>query len=236
MIRAKITRLYYEMVTSPTAKSIMRENLTYLTPQRICSIQRELTRIKKTAVPGTFVEFGVALGGSAILAAKSLDHDRAFHGFDVFGMIPAPTSEKDDAHSKARYDVIKSGSSRGLGGEIYYGYREDLYAEVSERFAKYGVPVDGTSIVLHKGLFEETWPSASCVIGKIAFAHVDCDWYEPVRFCLAAIGEKLVSGGAIIVDDYNDYGGCRTATDEFLKQRPDLYKKKQRGNLVIRKR
>lgn len=113
--------------------------------------------------------------------------------------------------------MIKAGKSRGLKGKVYYGYRSDLFGDVVNAFARYGVPIDGQSISLHKGLFQDTWPSTS--IDKIALAHVDCDWYEPVAFCLQAVADRLSAGGIIVLDDYYDYGGCRTATREFLAQR-----------------
>jgi asparagine synthase (glutamine-hydrolysing) len=170
---------------------------------------------------GDILEFGVALGGSGILLARHARAGRRYIGFDVFGMIPAPTSEKDDAKAKQRYEVIKSGVSKGIGGDGYYGYREDLLSEVKQSFARHGVPVDGQRVVLHQGLFQETWPAAD--VERVSLAHIDCDWYDPVRYCLNASAEKLDEKGVIIIDDYNDYGGCRAAVEEFLGERKDFY-------------
>jgi asparagine synthase (glutamine-hydrolysing) len=58
-------------------------------------------------------------------------------------------------------------------------------------------------------------------IGPIALAHIDCDWYDPVRFCLHAVADKVSEGGIVIIDDYNDWGGCRKAVDEFIAERSD---------------
>jgi len=129
-------------------------------------------------------------------------------------MIPPPTSEKDDAKSKQRYEVIAAGKSKGIRGDRYYGYRPHLYEEVCASFAHHGVAVDGKQVFLHKGFFETTLPYYDAA--SVALAHIDCDWYDPVRCCLAAVAERLSVGGAIILDDYHDYGGCRRATDEFL--------------------
>jgi asparagine synthase (glutamine-hydrolysing) len=71
-----------------------------------------------------------------------------------------------------------------------------------------------------KGLFEDTWPSHAPK--QIAFAHLDCDWYDPVKYCLDAVAERLSPGGRIVLDDYNAWGGCRTATDEFISVRSDF--------------
>jgi O-methyltransferase len=92
--------------------------------------------------------------------------------------------------------------------------------------------VDGRRVRLVKGLFEETWPQHP--VERVALAHLDCDWYDPVRFCLNAVADRVAPGGVIVLDDYNDYGGCRTATDEFLAQRPD-YRRDDGENLILRR-
>lgn len=199
----------------PTARAVRRERLTYLSPEKLKRLEHTLVAMLARGVPGDVLEFGVALGGSAIVLAKHASRERrAFHGFDVFGMIPPPTSERDDAKSRQRYEVIATGQSKGIRGDTYYGYRKDLLEEVQASFARHGVPVDGETVVLHKGLFQETWPSYGD--RAIVFAHIDCDWYEPVKFCLERVASRLSPGGAIVLDDYHDYGGCRVATDEFL--------------------
>lgn len=180
-----------------------------------------VSRVVKANVPGDFVEFGVALGGTSIILAKYANAAHRFHGFDVFAMIPPPNAEKDDEKSIARYKVIKSGKSKGIRGNgEYYGYRDNLIDEVKLNFRKFGLPVDGERIQLHKGLFEETWPKSD--IGTVCFAHIDCDWYDSVAYCLKAIKGKMPVGSAILLDDYNDYGGARTAVDEFVAKNQDF--------------
>ncbi len=206
---------------SADARRVRAERLTYLAPKKLRRLEQALLASLAATQSGEVLEFGVALGGSAVLLAKrARAAGRRFWGFDVFGMIPPPTSERDDEKSKARYDVIASGRSEGIGGTQYYGYRPDLYGEVCATFNRHGIPPDGTSVRLVKGLFEQTWSSYDAA--PIAFVHVDCDWYDPVRFCLEAVADKLVRGGAVVLDDYNDYGGCKTAVDEFMAGRSDF--------------
>jgi asparagine synthase (glutamine-hydrolysing) len=176
-----------------------------------------LRDIEANHVPGDLLGAGVALGGSAIVIAKHARDGRAFHGFDVFGMIPAPGAG-DPPKAHARYELIRSGRSPGIRGKRYYGYREDLYREVSDNLRRFGVPVNGDAVVLHQGLFEDTlWPER-----PVAFAHVDCDWYEPVKLCLDRIYPRLSSGGFVIIDDYFFYGGATDATDEFINACADI--------------
>jgi asparagine synthase (glutamine-hydrolysing) len=206
---------------SGTARSVRSDRLTYLSQRKLRRLEAALRDVLRRNVPGDVAEFGLALGGSGIvLATIAKAGGRSFHGFDVFGMIPAPTSDKDDEKSKARYRTIANGESKGLGGDVYYGYRDNLYEEVCGSFRKYGLDVGGPSVSLHKGLFENTLPAAPTE--RIAFAHIDCDWYEPVAYCLHNVAARLSPRGVIVLDDYHDYGGCRTATDEFLRMRPDF--------------
>ena len=210
-----------ERGVSPTARQVRRERLTYLHVLKLRRLEQAMRQVETKGVAGDFLEFGVALGGSAILLAKQAKaHGRGFHGFDVFATIPPPTSEKDDEKSKKRYEVIASGGSTGIGGDEYYGYKGDLFSEVRDSFSRYGVPVDGKRVQLHKGLFEETWVGAG--VRSAAVVHIDCDWYDPVAFCLASVADILSPGGLIVLDDYHDYGGARTAVDEFLAARPDF--------------
>ncbi len=203
---------------NPVSRSVMKEKLTYLSVKKLSRIERAVRETKK--LDGDILEFGVALGGSGIILARAASNGRRFLGFDVFSMIPPPISDKDDEKSKQRYEVIKAGKSTGIGGDEYYGYKNDLLGEVEKAFARHDVPVDGDTVILLKGLFEETWPTAG--VSSIALAHIDCDWYDPVKYCLNICAEKLQRGGIIVIDDYNDYGGCRTAVDEFLTQRGDF--------------
>lgn len=235
-IQRRINKFASHVMLPSVARRVKGDSLTYLTNKKLLSLHREMARIRRDNVPGDFLEFGVALGGSAILMAQECANHRSFHGFDVFGMIPAPGHEKDDEKSKARYEEIESGQSVGLGGETYYGYRNNLYAEVRATFARYGLPVDQRRVHLHKGLFSETWPAVAPDIVQVSLAHIDCDWYEPVKFCLDAVAPMMSSRGAIILDDYNDYGGCRTASDEFLAPHQQQFQvSRQSGHLVLRR-
>lgn len=226
-VRAKLTGTEL----SPMAQTLREDRLTYLTPERLRRLERGLQAAARATRQGDFLEFGVALGGSTVLiASHAKKAKRRFAGFDVFATIPPPTSEKDDDKSRDRYKVIAEGQSRGLGGDEYYGYMPDLYDRVAAAMARYGYPVDGENVQLVKGLFEETWPTFNA--GPIAFAHVDCDWYDPVKYCLEAIDPHMQPGGVVLIDDYNDYGGAKTATDEFLAGN-SRYRMEQGANVML---
>lgn len=193
--------------------SIRSAHLTYLSDKKLACLVSTARAIEEAGLPGVFVETGCALGGSAILLASVKRADRPLEVYDVFGMIPPPTQDDTpDVHD--RYQIIVQGQSTGIGGDLYYGYRQDLYETVQANFARFGVDLSAQSVALVKGLVQDTLhPNA-----PVALAHIDVDWYEPVMTCLQRVWPQLVAGGSIILDDYHDWGGCRKATDEFLRE------------------
>jgi asparagine synthase (glutamine-hydrolysing) len=69
----------------------------------------------------------------------------------------------------------------------------------------------------------------------IAVAHIDCDWHDPVALCLERVWPHLVVGGRIVLDDYNDWGGCRIAADAFLGEHPDAVVVQRVPTVVIQR-
>jgi asparagine synthase (glutamine-hydrolysing) len=217
---------------SKLSRTVKAQKLTYLSDAKLQRLEQALRQA--STADGAFAEFGVALGGSAIVIASAAAATRQrFFGFDVFGLIPPPASDKDDARSKERYEVIASGRAAGIGGDSYYGYRDDLYDDVIRAFHRNGLTVDGRSISLVKGLFEKTVPDTD--IGRVAFCHIDCDWYDPVKFCLDQIAARLAPGGLMLLDDYHDYGGCAQATNEFLDANPD-FELRDGPNVIVQRK
>lgn len=197
---------------------IRSENLTYLSERKLASIASTCRAIEEKGLNGAFVEAGCALGGSTILISSLKGAARPLYVYDVFGMIPPPT-EEDTPDVHARYRTIVEGKSEGLGGEKYYGYIENLYDVVKGNLQRFGINSETQSVLLIKGLVQETMQIAE----PVAFAHVDVDWYEPVMTCLERVFPNMVAGGSIILDDYHDWGGCRKATDEYLRKVPGQF-------------
>jgi asparagine synthase (glutamine-hydrolysing) len=212
------------------ARKVLDERLTYLGATKLRTLERCVRAVRRERVPGDFVETGVALGGSAVMLASRMDGGRQFHGYDVFGMIPPP-SERDPPEVHERYRTIAEGRSKGIDGDVYYGYLDDLYERVAATFARYGQAVDGDRVQLHRGPFEITLHPQR----PVALAHVDCDWFEPVKLCLERIWSRLSPAGFVILDDYNDYAGCAAAVDGFVAHQADATIIQYEPNAVVRK-
>ena len=200
-------------------KRVQSKNLTYLTEQKLESIVWTIRDLERKHLPGLMIEAGCALGGSTILIASVKSRSRPLYVYDVFGMIPPP-SQEDGNDTWTRYAAIEEGKSEGIGGDRYYGYRDDLYETVRRNLREFGIDEAGDRVTLVRGLLQETMQ-----IGQpVCFAHVDVDWYEPVKTSLARILPWLIDGGSVIVDDYHAWSGARKATDEALARSPGSFR------------
>jgi O-methyltransferase len=195
--------------------AVHEEHLSYLGRASLTVLAKAVVELEAAQRPGLVVEAGTARGGAAIVMASAKASGRPMKVYDVFGMIPPPSDKDgDDVHD--RYARIVGGESTGLGGDVYYGYRDDLYEEVRASFERYGVPPDRCDIDLVRGLFQDTMDLDE----PVALAHLDGDWYESTMVCLERIAPLLVPGGRIVVDDYYAWSGCRAAVDEYFSDRP----------------
>ena len=198
---------------------IRQAKLTYLSESKLASIAATCQDIESQKLAGMMIEAGCALGGSAILIAKLKKKTRPFYVYDVFGMIPPPTKEDGkDVHS--RYKIISDGGAQGLGEDKYYGYEKNLGEIVRNNLKRFGVTEKEQNTKLIKGLLQKTMK----INQPVAFAHIDVDWYDPVKTSLERIVPNLVIGGSIILDDYLDWSGCHKATNEFFRHNAGQFK------------
>ena len=191
--------------------AVLDRHLTYLSSEALWDLARGVREVEAKGLPGMLIEAGCALGGSAIVLARSKKTDRELRVYDVFGLIPPP-SDKDGKDVWERYQLIEAGKSTGIKGDAYYGYQEDLLGRVRQTFIEFGIPVEAEKVRLIQGLYRETLR----LDGPVAFAHIDCDWYESVLDCLRQIEPRLVVSGRLVIDDYNKWSGCRRAIDEYF--------------------
>ena len=227
--RAK--QFLYEASLPPIVRAVRADSLTYLDHAALDDLFKRVRTIETRGREGILIEAGCALGGSAIVIATAKSKQRPFFVHDVFGMIPAP-SEKDDADVQERYAVISSGQSSGLQGNKYYGYEDNLLDKVSGNFLRHGVAVEANNVHLVLGLFQETLQ----VNDPVALAHVDGDWFESVMTCLQRIEPHLTEDGVIVIDDYDDWSGCRKAVDEYFSDKRDRYEFVRKARLhIVRK-
>jgi hypothetical protein len=181
---------------------------TMVWPARLWSLWQRAREICASDLPGNFVECGVAAGGtSALLAAAIARHSkrpRRLFACDTFEGMPAPTEH--DRHQG------QNAEAAGWGAGTCAAPQDSLNAICTQLGVAHVVqPV--------RGFFAETLPSHRAEIGAVALLHMDGDWYESTRDILENLFDQVVPGGAIQIDDYGFWEGCRRAVTEFSEKR-----------------
>lgn len=151
---------------------------------------------------GAFVECGVAQGGCVALMSLMARGARPVWGFDSFEGMP-PLQPEDEGDGQAWVGL------RCSGPEGLQRARQTL-----RRYA-----VDGPTVRLIPGWFEDTLPDYLEALMPIAVLRLDNDWYKSTRYCLENLYDLVAPGGFVLVDDYHTFLGCRKAVDEFRTKR-----------------
>lgn len=175
-------------------------------PGRLAVVEAELAVVAKHGISGDVVELGCYRGAMALWLRAQLDRlglaDRQVHVFDSFQGMPAPS----------RYD-----EASGLReGEFACGVEEVVAAH---RAWDLRLPV------IHPGWFCDTLPLQ--LPAAIAFAYVDCVFYDPMLASLTCCVPVLATGAPMVIAGYGSLGsahgegagrssGVRRACGDFL--------------------
>jgi len=153
-------------------------------------------------VRGSIVETGVWRGGmsmymKAIVKIFEPSGDRHSYLFDTFSHFPDathPTDQSIHAVTKLLFDQMQS---------VQNVRRNFRYFDLLDE-----------RVHFEAGLFQETMPKVDP--GEIAILRLDSDYYDSTMFVLEQYYSKVVSGGFVIIDDYNNvYLGCKQAVHDF---------------------
>lgn len=183
------------------------ENGFYLTstPDRLGKLFAHLDIYRMILnLPGHVVECGVFKGASIVRWATfrhlfETDHSRRIIGFDAFGSFPV-SGDQDDQSFIARFS---SEAGEGIPAD-----------DLRRSFQHKGM----TNIDLVEGEIHTTIPKYlhNHPELKISLLHLDLDVYQPTRFALEQLFDRLVVGGVVVFDDYATVAGATRAIDEFL--------------------
>jgi len=193
-----------------TEKSWDYENGFYITSPitrlaKLCAHLELYTQIAE--LPGHVVELGVLKGASLIRFATfrnlyESEHSRKIIGFDAFGKFP----QQQDEHDKEFIERFESSAGQGISKE-----------ELESIFQLKGIG----NIELIEGDILTTLPDYLHAHPelKISLLHIDVDVYEPTKFALQHLYERVVPNGIIVLDDYGTVAGETKAVDEFFKDK-----------------
>ena len=191
------------------------ENLFYLTSdkKRILKILDHYEVYKKILnIKGDIVECGVFKGASLIRFLTFRDliekkNKRKIIGFDAFGKFPHP---KNDYKNKKADSVF----AKRHDDKIVIGISINL-------LKKYLKKKNLSNYELIKGNVLNTLPNylKKNKKLKISLLHLDLDIFEPTKFVLETLYEKISKRGIILFDDYTHIKGATLAVDDFLKKK-----------------
>lgn len=164
-------------------------------------------------IQGSIVECGVWKGGSMMAVAKTLlsmnANDRDLYLFDTFTGMTRPS--KVDVGVGTDEKAVDIFNKEKTGEDTSNWIRASIN-EVKKNFINLGY--NQKKIHFVEGKVEETIPKNSP--NKISLLRLDTDWYESTKHELIHLFPKLSKGGIIIIDDYDDWEGCRKAVDEYI--------------------
>lgn len=164
-------------------------------------------------LPGDILELGVFKGSSLVRWATFRNllenqESRMIYGLDSFGHFPTENvSEEAGLEFAKKHD---NGAGMGVSKEYL---EEVMHSKNIKNFE------------LVKGNVFDTLPEflKKHPYLKISLLHLDMDIYEPTKFALEQLWERIVPGGSLVVDDYNAIEGATTAVDEFFSEREMPY-------------
>jgi hypothetical protein len=160
-------------------------------------------------VPGDIVELGVFKGNSLIRFLSFRDliklKKKRVIGFDAFGNFPKQTIKEDNKFAKDHDKFIGKGYS---------------IAKIEQSLKNKKIK----NFKLVKGNIMKTLPDFLKRIKKfkISFLHLDLDVYEPTKFVLNKLYNRVSKNGVILIDDYGEIKGATKATNEFLRMNKKL--------------
>jgi predicted O-methyltransferase YrrM len=163
-------------------------------------------------MPEPIAECGVGSGYSMAYLLDYLNKSgdgRRYFGFDTFEGFPY-------IHQEDLVNLPEHRKKVSVVGR----YREFDYKHIS-RLARH---IDRKGLhQLVRGRFDETIPKLPSDV-RFSVAFLDCDLYESYRSCLNAIYPRVVPGGYLLFDEYEEtvhWPGARKAIDEFFADKPE---------------
>ncbi len=178
---------------------------TMIGAKRLDNIDRCITDIIATGVPGDLVECGVWRGGAAIFMRAALeahgDTTRNVWLCDSFAGVPPPDVEHFPADE---LDQLWTFPELAVGPD-----------DVRRNFQRYDLLDPRVRLVA--GWFKDSLPDAP--IERISLLRADGDLYESTIQILENLYDRVAIGGWVIIDDYGAIEACRKAADDFRAQR-----------------
>lgn len=196
---------------NPTSSTIRENGMdwpahaeTMIGLKRLNNLEYCYNLVKSQNIKGDLLEAGVWRGGASIFMAALLktngDKNRKVWLADSFKGLPKPNpnqypmDQNDPLHKMEELAVSST--------------------KVKENFMKYDLWSDQVRFI--EGFYKDTLPV--CEVDQLSILRLDCDTYESTLTALTYLYPKLITGGFVIVDDYNAFESCKAAVMDYCKQ------------------
>jgi O-methyltransferase len=215
------TETLWDQVRSRTMTSI----------DRIDALRKSVEYIEENSIPGDIVECGVWRGGSiraAGLTLLRLGARRPLWLYDTFAGMTPPGSEDKDFQGRSAAELM---ASQAPEAELIWAKSslDDVKAGMSE----IGYPQELIRYIV--GPVESTIPEN--MPDKIALLRLDTDWFSSTYHELVHLWNRISTNGILIIDDYGDWAGAKTAVDQYFREvgiHPFLNRIDGTGRLIIK--
>jgi len=164
---------------------------------------------KLNDIDGEIAEVGVYKGGTAKIIHKQINNKNNLFLFDTFCGIPNK-SDFDNHH---------------IIGDFF----DSSYESVANLFT------DAENVKIFKGIFPiDTGKFITDY--KFKFVHLDVDMYESYKDGLNFFYNKMIVGGYIVFDDYNEITcmGATKAVDEFFSDKKEKIRNINKSFFIIK--
>jgi O-methyltransferase len=165
--------------------------------------------IELNNIDSSVVEVGVYKGGTAKIILETMNKDSNLFLFDTFEGIP----------NECEFDNICN-----IGD-----FNDSPYDDIINYFNKF------KNVYIFKGIFpQET--SMFIKNKKFKFVHLDVDTYQSYKESLEFFYDKMIAGGYIVFDDYNEptCAGATKAVNEFFNNKIENIQKNNKSYFIIK--
>lgn len=208
---SKIFDLDFEKEFIEIHNKVKDFTMTVLSTQH--GLYRAVKYIAENNIEGDIVECGVWRGGSSMTIALTLKNlnktDKKMYMFDTYTGMSEPTDKDVSAEGQSADKKWEASKKQDFNTWAYASLEE-----VKHNMETTGYPQE--KIIFIKGKVEDTIPKT--IPEKISLLRLDTDWYESTKHELEHMFPRLVKGGVLIIDDYGNWQGAKTAVDEYFKK------------------
>lgn len=145
---------------------------------------------------------------AALTLMAGSDAKRGLYLFDTFEGMSPPGAFDVSVDGQAAAALLTSPRTTDPESPWCYAGIDDVRAAMRST----GYPMERIHYI--QGRVEDTIPANAPA--RIAVLRLDTDWYESTRHELEHLYPLMSPGGALILDDYGHWAGCRKAVDEYF--------------------